>query len=286
MNNDRYVLSKVFKSTTNELVTYYSDNTIEIEDICDDGTFKSKKIIDISTINNIDTNLLITNILKNDIESDLEQDRILRPLYLSCILQKNLTFITDIFNFKSSIIHDSNILSNAVYICENKLDYEIFSNLFNLKVIDNYQKISQNEFYIDINPIKQKSLTTIYTTVPIKRVSMTKYFTFKIYEIYVKPDTDKDIEISLEKILTNRNFEVVYRTNFELSANDTFKLLLMMLNRNSININMRLYLYIKNYLFRFREYRHISLSGINCGLENFQDKTITNNNGFIVYKNE
>lgn len=279
MSTEKYVISRLFKQSTNEYIIYYSDNTIEINGVCTQSKNIPQKI-DVDKYSDIS----VKQIIKLIDETKLETDNLLQPLYLPCLFQTHLIILTDLFNIKSKILSTSDLLSNAIYICADQFDYNYFKNILNLRVIDDPRKIIGDEYYIDINPVNYRQFNTIFTTVPVDRPPLTTYFIFNIFEINVLPDdNDSDVfinDISLIKPDFNR---IVFKTNFDISAENTFKIILLMIHQNPIKINLRLYYFISNLLNRFREYRAITVNGINCGITNKIESTITNKSGFIIY---
>lgn len=287
-NKKKYIISTLFDKNANTFTVYYSDNTIDHRSLCNsskkEGEKNEKKEsieIPIDLIKQMD--VAEYSDIKNQLnisQSDLEIDVVLRPLYLPCLLKKCFSVFTDIFNNKSRLFTDSTILMRAIYICENEFDFNLFKHAYGLQTVSNDKRQNPQDYYIHINPEVEKT-NSIFTLVPENKSVFCTFFVYNIFSINVVGD---NIESDSFLLMHENDFSKTFKPNFEISAGDALKAILMKLTFTSITINLSYYFYIENLIDRYRQYRPIKITGIKCGTDNLENTTVVLENGFVLYE--
>jgi hypothetical protein len=211
------------------------------------------------------------NIRAIDIDK-FEKHHLLMPYYLPFLLEKKLVLLSD--QFWTPRIRNVPIFNIAIYVCENELDYDVFSKLLRLSAVRSVDGITQalmeGQYVIYVNPRSEKfNGNTLFTIMPAYRPKVFPFLTSTYFSIKIMPDCETDsnsigvgmsgMSLKRARILDAKWLDaippnIIWEVNYELSEEDAFKYIIVMAIRSDVNISMKLYVYIRKMLSYYREY--------------------------------
>jgi len=285
----KVTLATVLDQTKNQLITYYSDNTITVQPLCK----KTGKALppqpppppppQSTTTTPPPPPLVPASPID---QLTVKGDTLLNPLHVACVLQNCTTIFTDIFNniYKKEQLQRSQLISRAIFVCPDSYDFMLFANIFKLHTVADDATIIPNKTYIYINPKVAANKISIYTVAPPQNVAIfCKFFKYTIHEIFVQEPTKDDVLIQMSQTFVMQT-NVPYKLNINIAPQTTFKIILSQLALHSITINKSLYNYIEEFLHKYRQFRIIKISGIVCQQHNNLQSSIVLDNNYLLYK--